>query len=136
MKIIGQVPWLILSLILFNVLVFSGVELKTIRFSIPLPKTSCPISWNDLILIFSVVILYIELFKSTRTHVGSVIEHVFSLFVFLVFLLEFILVEQCGTATFFILMLLSLVDIIAGFTITISTARRDLAMPHGGHGGH
>lgn len=131
MKLLGQIPWLVISLILYHALVFSGVDVSKTLFDVGLPSGELwELSWNEILVIMSVIILYIELFKSTRTHVGSVVEHVFSLGVFLVFLLEFILVAKCGTSTFFILMMISLVDVVAGFTITISTARRDLAVPH------
>jgi hypothetical protein len=45
---------------------------------------------------------------------------------FIVMLVEFLLVPQAGTSTFFILMVISLVDVMAGFTVTVRTAQRDL----------
>tara|TARA_R110002096_G_scaffold203718_9_gene389057 strand:+ start:2963 stop:3517 length:555 start_codon:yes stop_codon:yes gene_type:complete len=87
----------------------------------------------DFLLLFAVFILYIELFKSTRTSVSSIVEHVLSMFVFIAFMIEFLVVEACGTSTFLIVTLLSLIDVIGGFTITISTARRDFGV--GAHGG-
>ncbi len=83
---------------------------------------------SDFILLFAIAVLYIELFKSTRTSVGAIVEHVFSLFVFIVFLVEFLLVPAAGTSTFLLVTLLSLIDVIGGFTITISTARRDFGV--------
>ncbi|MEM1295167.1 MAG: hypothetical protein AAGH89_07360 [Verrucomicrobiota bacterium] len=87
----------------------------------------------DFLLLFAVFILYIELFKSTRTNVSSIVEHVLSMFVFIAFMIEFLVVEACGTSTFLIVTLLSLIDVIGGFTITISTARRDFGV--GSHAG-
>jgi len=81
---------------------------------------------NDLIVLISVLVLYLEVFKATRTGVGSIIEHVFSLFVFLAFLIEFLVYKKAGTSTFLVVTLLSMIDVIGGFTITISTARRDV----------
>jgi hypothetical protein len=81
---------------------------------------------NDLIVLVSVLVLYLEVFKATRTNVSSIIEHVFSLFVFLAFLIEFLVYKKAGTSTFLVVTLLSLIDVIGGFTITISTARRDV----------
>jgi hypothetical protein len=43
-------------------------------------------------------------------------------------LLEFIMVQRAATDTFFVLLLLSLVDVIGGFTITIRTAQRDMSL--------
>ena len=45
---------------------------------------------------------------------------------FIVMLVEFLLVKQAGSSTFFILMVISLVDVMAGFIVTIRTAQRDL----------
>jgi hypothetical protein len=36
--------------------------------------------------------------------------------------------EQAGTATFLILTTMQLLDVMAGFTITVSTARRDFTV--------
>lgn len=88
---------------------------------------------GDFLLLFAVLILYVELFKSTRTGVSSIFEHVLSMFVFIAFMIEFLVVEACGTSTFLIVTLLSLIDVIGGFTITISTARRDFGV--GSHAG-
>jgi hypothetical protein len=41
-------------------------------------------------------------------------------------LIEFLLVQRAGTSTFFLLMIISLVDVMAGFIVTIRTAQRDL----------
>jgi len=43
-----------------------------------------------------------------------------------IFLVEFITVPQLGTSTFFLLMIMALIDVIAGFTVTVSTAHRGI----------
>ena len=83
---------------------------------------------NHLMLSLAIILLYIEIVKSTRTSTTSIIDHVLSMLVFIIFLLEFIFVPQVGNSTFFLIMMISLLDIIAGFTITISTAKRDISM--------
>jgi hypothetical protein len=44
---------------------------------------------------------------------------------FLAFLIIFLTVKDAGSSTFLILTLMSLLDVVGGFTVTISTARRD-----------
>ena len=83
---------------------------------------------NHLMLSLAIILLYIEIVKSTRTSTTSIIDHVLSMLVFIIFLLEFIFIPQVGNSTFFLIMMISLLDIIAGFTITISTAKRDISM--------
>ena len=41
-------------------------------------------------------------------------------------LIEFLLVRQAGTSTFFILMMISVVDVLGGFIVTLRTAQRDI----------
>ena len=57
---------------------------------------------------------------------STVIDHMFSLALFILCLLEFLFVSQVGTSTFFIIILIVLLDVVAGFTITISTSTRDI----------
>jgi len=85
-------------------------------------------SVSDLLVALSVIILYIEILKATRTSGASIVDHVFSLLLFVICLVEFILVPQMAKSAFLILMLISFLDVIAGFTITISTARRDIGL--------
>ena len=56
------------------------------------------------------------------------LDHILSIATFVVALVCFLLVDYAGTATFFILTLMTLVDVIAGFTISLFAARRDLAI--------
>ena len=46
--------------------------------------------------------------------------------VFVAMLVEFLLVAPAGTSTFFLLMTISFVDVMAGFIVTVRTAQRDL----------
>ena len=85
-------------------------------------------SVSDLYITLGVLTLYVEIFKSTGTGVTSVIDHSLSMIVFIIFLVEFLVVKSCGTSTFFILGLMSLLDVIAGFTVSIVAARRDFAV--------
>lgn len=103
-------------------------------FFLPLPSgASMPVSMHEFLLILAVFLLYIELFKSTKTGTSTIVEHVFSLLVFMAFFIELIMWRPAGTPTFFVITLLAFLDVVAGFTITISTARRDFGM--GAHAG-
>ena len=58
-------------------------------------------------------------------------DHILSMVLFIVMLVEFLLVARAGTSTFFILMVISLVDVLAGFIITARTAQRDIQIERG-----
>jgi len=126
---------LIFPVIAYNILGFLAADLlkeNLWTFNL-LSGAQWVFSVSDLLLSISVICLYIEIFKSTRTSTISIVDHGLSLLVFIICLVEFIVIPQTGSSTFFIIMLMSLFDVIAGFTITISTARRDFGV--GAHSG-
>jgi hypothetical protein len=53
---------------------------------------------------------------------------VLSLVLFLGMLVEFILVKQASTATFFLLLVVSFIDVLGGFAVTLRSAERDLTV--------
>jgi hypothetical protein len=81
---------------------------------------------EDIILAFAIVLLGVEVIKATRMGIRGLMDHVLSMVLFIVMLVEFLLVQRAGTSTFFILMVISLVDVLAGFIITARTAQRDI----------
>lgn len=131
MFLLRVIPLFAIVLIAYNLVVFSteGAGLQTVLVTIPLvSEGSFDFDISSLLITLGIVFLYIEIIKATGTSVASIIEHVLSLLVFIAFLVEFIVVKQASTPTFFILTLMSLLDVIAGFTISISSARRDVSM--------
>ena len=94
-----------------------------------LPSTAVTIlTVSDLLILIGVVLLYIETFKATRTSILSIVDHALSLLVFIAFLIEYLVVVAVGNTTFLILTVISLMDVVMGFTVTISTAKRDLTL--------
>ena len=97
--------------------------------SIHMPAgTDWVVSYGDLLIVGALVCLYGEIFKATHTTNRSIIDHLLSMAVFVVMLIEFILWAPFTTSTYAILMVISLIDVIGGFTITIRTARRDFGL--------
>ncbi len=125
-----NIPLLVVIFIIYNLIAFiTPTTLNSVIIDTSLVSGA---KWtfdvNDLMLSLAIILLYIEIVKSTRTSTTSIIDHVLSMLVFIIFLMEFIFVPQVGNSTFFLIMMISLLDIIAGFTITISTAKRDISM--------
>lgn len=83
---------------------------------------------GDLLIALSVLMLFGELMKATRMSSRTIIDHMLSMLLFIVMLVEFLLVQQAATATFFLLLVISFVDVVGGFTITIRTAQRDISV--------
>jgi hypothetical protein len=51
---------------------------------------------------------------------------------FIAMLVEFLLVPQAGTSTFFLLMTLGLLDVLAGFIISIRSSQRQVEIQESG----
>ncbi len=93
--------------------------------------------WNmtlgDLMVTLGLFLLFFEIMKSTRIGATSIIDHLLSTFVFVAYLVEFLLVPSAAHAVFFILMIITFVDVIAGFTVSIRSATRDVSVGGGGY---
>lgn len=83
---------------------------------------------SDLIILTGLFVLYIELFKSTRASNIAITEHILSIFVFIAYLLIFLYAPVVADSTFVILGAMSFIDVIAGLTITVTAARKDLSV--------
>jgi hypothetical protein len=126
---IRAIPLLVIAFILYNVIVLTvGLEgLVTPLFS---PKMlsggQWSFTWGDLILLVTMILLFIELVKSTFTTTSTLIDHALSMVVFIAILVEFLMVPQAASSIFFFVLVAALIDVIAGYTIGIRVARRDL----------
>jgi len=80
----------------------------------------------DLMIVITLVLMFVEIMKSTRTSNASVVDHLLSTFVFVAFLVEFLLVEGAAHSLFFVLMLIALFDVLAGFAVSLRAASRDV----------
>ena len=127
-------PLLIIPFVLYNILAltlmgWSAAAWTSPLFTIPMVSgTTWSLSWSDVMLVIGLVCLFFEVIKSTNTGRNSVIEHMASTALFVVFLIEFLLFAPAASSTFFILMIMALVDVVAGFTISITGAGRDVTM--------
>jgi|ERR1700689_4794890 len=84
------------------------------------------LSWEDVLIAFSIFLLWIEIIKSTRVGMRSVMDHILAMGLFIAMLVEFLLVQQAGTSAFFLLMIIALVDVLAGFIIGMRSGRRQV----------
>ncbi len=131
MRLILSIPLFLYVLIAANVIMMSGPVdqslINVILFEFLLPSGRAIIlTVSDAFILASIFFLYIETFKATRTSNISIIDHALSLLVFVVFLIEFLVVPRLGNTTFLIATVASLMDVVLGFTVTISTAKRDV----------
>jgi len=84
------------------------------------------LTWEDILLAFAIFLLWIELIKATRAGTRSIIDHVLAMALFIGMLVEFLLVQRAATSTFFLLMAIALVDVLAGFIVGMRSATRQI----------
>lgn len=127
---IAIIPLLLFLLIAYFVVVFfTGPELTTQLFSLDMVSGAVwTFTVSDLFLVVGLVLLFIEIVRATGTSQSSIINHGLSMMVFILCLVAFITVPEAATSTFFFITSLALLDVVAGFSVTITTARRDFAV--------
>lgn len=127
---LGTLPLMAIVIILYNVIVYlTGLSMESQITTITLISGAVwTVTVGDLIVFAALMLLFLELINSTKTGASTIVNHGLSMLVLLIALVEFIVLPPFGTSTFFALVLLALFDVIAGFTVTITAARRDFTV--------
>jgi hypothetical protein len=71
------------------------------------------------------VFLFVELVKATATDSMTLLNHGFSALTFILYLVQFLTMRGFSNSVIFALMIMSLIDVVGGYTITAVAARRD-----------
>lgn len=128
-------PLMLVPLALYNLLAFDLVtSYMTARWEAVLfsPTMISGAVFNftlsDLFILSSLFLLCVEVLKATRIGNMTIIDHMLSMLVFIAFLVEFLLVGEAATTLFFTLMVIALIDVVAGFAISIRSATRDVSV--------
>jgi len=127
-------PLLIIPFLIFNILAFTlyggqpgGWETQVFQIRM-VSGTPWTLTSGDILLVVGLICLFFEVIKSTNTGRSSIVEHMLSTALFVIFLIEFLLAGAAASSVFFLLMIMSIVDVVAGFTISITGAGRDVTM--------
>jgi hypothetical protein len=124
-------PLLVIPFAIYNMIAFltpgvnwtdavTGVELMS--------GATWSVTAEDMLIGLAVILLPLEILKAARIGMRSVVDHILSMALFVIMLIEFLMVRQAGTSTFFLLMMISVVDVLGGFIVTLRTAQRDLTV--------
>src|SRR5580704_10550520 len=124
-------PLLIIPFAIYNIVTFIMAMPDAIwtRDATSITMTSGQIwtlTWEDIIIAGSIILLWIEVIKSTRIGVRAIVDHVLSMLLFVAMLIEFLLVRAAGTSTFFLMLVIAMVDVLAGFIISIRSSQRQV----------
>jgi hypothetical protein len=150
-----SLPWLVIPIVLYNLIAFSSSwptwDTATGAWVDPVTRQPAQMIFNqelfsfgmvsgetwvmtigDAVIVVTLVVLFVELIKATRTGGNSIVDHALSMVLFMVCIIEFLVVRQAATSVFFIILVVTMIDVVAGFSITIRGARRDLGLgaPH------
>lgn len=103
--------------------------LNNVVFSIPMiGEVTWEITSGDMMIILSIGLLFAEILKSTSTGTATIMNHAVSMLLFIVCLVEFLLFPNFATSVFFIITMMTLLDVLAGVVVTIVSARRDFGV--------
>ena len=131
-------PLLVIPVVIYAIVILTGVvgtggvaaaeqALRDPILTIPMVSGS---GWNigsgDLILFLSLILLFFELLKSTSSQKVAIVNHALSMILFVACLVAFLLIKGFATSTFFLILTMIMLDVLAGFIVTIISARKDL----------
>lgn len=136
MKLLKYFPLFAIVLISYNILAFweTGDQSTALTYNLFTIKlisgASVKLNVETFLIIAGLHILYFNIVKSTRSTVDTMISQALSVTVFIAFVIQFIVVIRAGTPHFLILTVMSMLDVVGGFTVAVSSARRDVSITH------
>ena len=131
------IPLLVVPVVIYNLVILlggsapdavlgQGSVLSEVLFRVPMTSGAVwSISIGDLILFLSLILLFVELLKSTSSQRVAIVNHALSMALFVVCLVEFLLLPGFAGSVFFLILTMVLLDVLAGFIVTIIASRRD-----------
>jgi len=126
-------PLIVIVFILYNVIVLAGggaapeqLFNKVLLNITMLHDNKWVFSLGDLIILLTMVLLFVELLKAPHTGTSQMIDNGLSMLLFIACLMEFLLAPRAASSVFFFVTVAALIDVVAGFTIGIQTAKRDV----------
>jgi hypothetical protein len=124
-------PLLLIPFAIYNIIAFlmPGVAWTSVVSTVHMISgTDWTMTTGDVLVALAILLLCGEVMKSSRISRRTIIDHALSLILFLGMLIEFILVKQAATATFFLLLVVGFIDVLGGFAVTLRSAQRDLTV--------
>jgi hypothetical protein len=123
-------PLLIIPIAIYNIFAFliqadPSDWLKPLFTIHMMSGADWTVSAGELLIALALVLLFFEIVKATRHTQRSIIDHMLSTLVFIGALVEFLLVRQAGTSIFALLIVICLVDVVGGYSVSIRSATRD-----------
>ncbi len=142
MGLFTVLPLMIVPIVIYNIMAWAGATFASaeqVRLRLNEPFQSVHMAsgadWvitpGHGLLTLALVMLFFELLKSTGIGRAAVMNHAFPMVLFIICLVEFLMFEAFATSVYFLIMLMALMDVMAGFMVTIASARRDINVSDG-----
>lgn len=130
MTYIISIPVLAIVIAVYLVLgAGGGLMLDADAYTVPLASgAAMTLRAGDFFTLAGLLALFVEMLKAARAGRGTILDHMLSTAVFVGALLCFLLLGIAGTSTFFVLTVMTLVDVVAGFSVSIFSTRRDFSV--------
>lgn len=119
-------PLLLVAFALYNMIVFLlNMPLTDTAVSIPLiDDRRMPLTLGDLLILFSFLLLYLEVLKAARVPGKSVMDHLLAFVLLIAMAAELVLVPRAMTQTLLLLAGLSFIDLLTGISLSVAGRSR------------
>lgn len=128
-------PLLLIPIVVYLLLAMSAgdagvaARLSGAIFSVPMMSGGRWVfSLGDFVLLLGLLFLFIEILKAARTKSDAIVNHSLSMILLLFCVIAFLAFPGFGTSVFFLLMVMALLDVVAGPIVSIVAARRDFGL--------
>lgn len=124
------IPLLLIPVFLYSLVALpaggnAGAAMASQFFALPLAsKTSMVVTWGHFIMMVSVIILFMEIVKSTVPSNAQLVDNGLSVVVFIFVFILWLLVRPYGTSEFFVITMMCLLDFLAGSIIMTRISQR------------
>lgn len=123
-------PLLIIPALLYAIIAIPAGDrvaeaMASQAFAMPLASSALwTVTWGHLILIVATVTLFLEILKSTTPSAAQLLDNGLAVGVFIVAFVLWLLVRPFGTSEFFTIVLMTLLDFLAGSVIMTRVSQR------------
>lgn len=129
-----NIPATLVPLILFNIVafLFSNLAGEAWGNQVVSAGLFSGATWvltaGDVMIVIGLIALFVEILSAASLANKTIGNHLVSILVLIIYVIEFLVVERAANSTFFILTVIALIDVLAGIVITIRLASRDIAV--------
>lgn len=135
MRFILSIPLIAVVMVLYAAFAYTVPEINpdlsvgSVSFDATLPSDAGVfLTFGDIFVLLGLVMFFFEIVKAAKLGPGTIVDHVLSTIAFVIALVVFLLVQPFGTSSFLMLTVMAFIDVLAGFTVSIFSARRDYSV--------